>query len=123
MLESSNFEVPLNVRNYFVRRGQMLTLVLDALARHNFLRTESGLIYTQNALTLSDDVIDSATKMIRRVFGDQVYDEMGVADLREFWSKAIESLEGQVYPDSPTEKLRELFRWVPRNLFTKVNLP
>jgi hypothetical protein len=123
MLESSNFEVPLNVRNYFVRRGQMLTLVLDALARHNFLRKESGLIYTQNALTLSDDVIDSATKMIRRVFGDQVYDEMGVADLREFWNKAIESLEGQAYPDAPTEKLRELFRWVPSNLFTRVNLP
>lgn len=120
MLDGSNFRVPLNMGNYFVRRGQVLSVVLDALAAHGLRRGQPGLTAT---LSLCEDVVSSADKMVRAVFGGYVYSELEVADLQELWSQVIGMLEEPISHATAPEELRKRLPWVPQNLFSNINLP
>lgn len=120
MLDGTNFRVPLNMGNYFVRRGQVLALVLDALAAHRLKRGQPGLTAK---LRLIEDVIFSADKMVQDIFGRVVYNELGVADLQELWTQALEMVEAPINSATPTEELRRQLPWIPQNLFSSINLP
>jgi hypothetical protein len=111
MLDSTRFEIPLNVDNYFVRRGQVLATLLDALA------------HTQARVDQSPAFLPTADRLVRSVFGEGIYRELGVADLEALWSQAIALADGPIRPNLRHYQLREALPWVPRTLFATVNLP
>src|SRR5262249_34007107 len=63
MLDQSNFEIPLNMGNFFVVRGQLMALLLDTLARYRHITQKSGLHFEAGAIVLDSSVTESATAM------------------------------------------------------------
>ena len=123
MLDTTHFDVPLNVRNYFVRRGQALATLLDALARHTAVNGGTGLTIDSGEVAVAAGPLREADRLIRRIFGDEVYGDLEVADLSDLWRHAVESASAPLNAGMSAKELREILPWVPRTLFAAVNLP
>ncbi|MED5370938.1 MAG: AAA domain-containing protein [Myxococcota bacterium] len=114
MLEAHRFQVPLNMRNYFVRRGQVLSTLLDAAAREHFYRADPSPDFPPT-------VFDAASQMVEEIFGSEIYGDLGVADLRDLWRRTR--------PGFLPEATHGLSKWVdhlpevPSALFETINLP
>jgi hypothetical protein len=113
MLDAADFEVPLNLDNYFVCRGQALAAVLDVVAR------KGGNTSTADPSALlrrSPDVARLARRVVDAVLGEGGFGQLGYATLTEFWEAAWRTARGPASSDSPREWARVL-PWVPRALF------
>lgn len=117
MIEPSGFDVPLNPDNHFVRRGQMLATMLDALARYQYQRQCE--IDLQNP---PKDALEEAVALACRVFGPDPWREFDQPDLLGLWQRALAVAR-------PNERLRYLtdaraaIDWIPDVLFDTVNVP
>ncbi len=120
MLEAADHRVPINMGNPFVRRGQVLSLVLDVAAR-------SAYQHGDRAVIVDDGVLTAADAQVRELFGDHIYVELDVTDLEELWARALEVrdplVEARVAAGEHWRGLREQLAWIPTTLFESINLP
>src|SRR5262249_36550184 len=84
MIEPANFEVPINPNNHFVRRGQLLATVLDALARYQRRRK-----IQIDLVSPPSDAMKEAEALAFLVFASEPWREFGQDSLAEFWNKGL----------------------------------
>lgn len=117
LLDGSGFVAPLNMQNYFVRRGHALASALDALAQW---RARSGEYVDPRQLT------EDQRQVIERYVGDQfaslVTDSgsSSLGDLVRRW------FTGTLKPDYAQPEPRAwmaVVPWAPKNLFASINVP
>lgn len=116
MVSPAGFETPLNPDNMFVRRGQVLSALLDGLARH-----ERG---TGMALPVGDVgsvALAEAGGYVELVFGKAVWREFGSADVNAFWNGARGRMD--MSRRRYISDLRKMLPWAPDLLFETINLP
>ena len=123
MLDSARFDIPLNAGNFFVRRGQVLAAVLDALAHHVAVSGGRALTAEGGRVRIAAHAQGEADRLVRSIFGDAVYRELEVADLDDLWRQAISQASPSLHAGMAATALREALPWVPRTLFATVNLP
>jgi hypothetical protein len=123
MLDSGQFDVPLNAGNHFVRRGQVLATLLDALARHLATQAGAGLTIEDGRVVIAEQPRREAEGLIRAIFGHTIYRELEVADLDDLCQQAIAQASAPIGTGTSALDLREALPWVPRTLFATVNLP
>ncbi len=123
MLDSARFDIPLNAGNFFVRQGQVLAAVLDALAHHVTVSGGRALTLEGGRVTMTAQAKQEADRLIRLIFGAAVYRELEVADLDDLWRQAISQASPSLHAGMALTALREALPWVPRTLFATVNLP
>ena len=115
MLEPTGFNSPLNPDNFFVRRGQIVSTILDAFARYE--RRFGGFDpNTPPPLALAE-----AEALVLRVFGGPVWEGYG-ADLGALWALALAQRNG-IAKGSGLPRLRGELDWAPDLLFDSINLP
>lgn len=117
MVSPTNFEVPLNPDNAYVRRGQALSALLDGLARH---QRQSGRNFVP-VTAASPAALATAHGFVEAVFGPGIWVELDVADATALWSRAtagVDLLGCKGIPD-----VRERLEWAPNLLFESINLP
>lgn len=116
MIAPTGFRIPLNPDNYFVRRGQALTTLLDGIARIAGRGTAIDV-----SRPLPAELLAEAGALVEVVFGAAVWREFGVVDVAGFWAAAIAA-----QPAASVRFLNELrrhLRWAPDLLFDTINLP
>jgi hypothetical protein len=119
MVNPIGFETPLNPNNHFVRRGQVLSAILDGAARFSAVTGMSPLSAGGN---LVPGALAEAERTVREVFGENVWLEFGAANLEQLWTRALE----QARPGTRLESLADIriaVGWIPNFLFENVNLP
>jgi hypothetical protein len=121
MLNQSNFEIPLNMGNFFVVRGQLLALLLDAIARYRHINGKPGFKFEGGAVVLESDVACTASEMAVTVHGQEVFKRFNVDDIGHFFREAISTVS--VTPEDKLRDLRDKLPWVPKQLFATINLP
>jgi hypothetical protein len=124
MLDPAGFEIPLNINNYFVRRGQAIAALLDGLARWKAKNTgQSPVTQSGESVRLLRSAADSADRFIQEVFGPKVYREIGVENVSDLWLMAYSSRIGDVNFNQAPRYWGWQFQMMPRLLFQTVNLP
>lgn len=116
MISPAGFRIPLNPDNFFVRRGQALTTVLDGLARG----VARGQALGPN-LTPSQSMLIEAGELAERVFGHDIWAELGVGGVEDFWAAAL--VAQPAISARFLNELRRGLRWAPDLLFDTINLP
>jgi hypothetical protein len=124
MLRAEGFEIPLNPDNFFVRRGQALAALLDALARHCGVHklpwpakpTDADLTAMRATLAAAAAEVDA---FVRRALGDGIYKELKVKNVLDLWDRA----GGEVKGPAAAANWRALLPWIPERLFDAINLP
>ncbi len=111
MLEPKALSTPLNPSNHFVRRGQLVSTILDGFAAYQRI---SG-----NAISLAapgNRAFAHAENLATAVFGPEPWTEFGAADLPAFWAQVRaqnRAVEGATY----AKDFRERCDWMPNLLF------
>ena len=123
MLDSSSFEVPVNLDNYFVVRGQALAVVLDWVARFRARNPSPHITHGPDGPVLPPTLLADADRAVRAVCGDGVYETLQVSDLEELWELALRTAETTLGSDLKPRTWRHQLPWVPIRLFDEVNLP
>lgn len=124
MLDAAGFEIPLNMDNYFVRRGQAIAALLDALSRSKsrnhgrlpVVSSSSGVVLTSGAAVDAD-------RFIREIFGDQIYRELGMNCVEDLWADSYAARSEELDLNRSPKDWGQLFPWMPRVLFQTINLP
>ncbi len=120
MLQADDFEVPLNVDNYFVLRGQALSVLLDCAARY---AARTG---WSPVPSLHPEVFSMASGLASVVFGPEVVKTLEVSSLEELWTDALHAASSRSDPlravAAPRKWLAQLDE-APTALFDTVNLP
>lgn len=116
MIAPSGFRIPLNPDNFFVRRGQALTTLLDGTSRS----LGRGAVLDPGDKP-SRAILMEAGQLVETVFGAGIWSEFGVADAAGFWAAAIASQAGA--GGRFLSEMRRNFRWAPDLLFDTINLP
>ncbi|MFZ6181626.1 AAA domain-containing protein [Nannocystis pusilla] len=114
MLQAATFPVPLNMSNFFVRRGQLICTLMDAAARSRHYRQHED-------TDLSEDVFRLAERLARHAFGETVFRDLGIPSMRALWQQ----VRGYV-KDSPKFGFgdwSEAIPEAPTRLFETINLP
>lgn len=123
MLDSTHFDVPLNAANYFVRRGQVLAAMLDALARHTTVHGETGLTIVDGRIRLNKQTQQFAEHLVHAIFGAEIYRQLEAESLDDLWRRATDEASTSWSSHMSLRDLRESLPWIPRTLFAAVNLP
>lgn len=115
MLEPLGFEIPLNMDNHFVRRGQAIALLVDCAAR---LAALKGRI----PWPLPQAFFDRVEQILVQVMGSEALLTLNVSSVRDLWNEALRQANGNLDPaDIPAWRLR--LPWIPRLLFDALSLP
>ncbi|CAN7732017.1 AAA domain-containing protein [Ensifer adhaerens] len=117
MIEPSGFETPMNPGNYFVRRGQVLSAMLDAMTRR---QRKTGVPF--DLWFPPAEAIDDASQFVEAIFGKVAWKEFGQDSLASLWRAAL----GKATEHSPSDRaslVRERCDWIPNLLFDTINLP
>ncbi|WP_437277874.1 AAA domain-containing protein [Sorangium sp. So ce375] len=117
MLDADDFRVPINMGNFFVQRGQALTLVLDMLARFS---ARTG---WQASQPVPQDALCEADQAVCAVFGPGIYRELDFSSLQELWNAAWREAESSDGQREPISRWREQLPWTPKRLFDASNTP
>jgi hypothetical protein len=117
MIEPTNFDVPLNPTNHFVRRGQLLATVLDALARYQRRRK-----IQVNPASPPDEAMNEAEALAVLVFGSEAWREFGADSLAELWKKGLAAAR-RGHELKYLSDIRAAVDWIPDALFDTINLP
>jgi hypothetical protein len=117
MISPQGFKAPLNPDNAFVRRGQAVAAMLDALARGD----HQGAAAFTAAGDVGAEAIERTRPFVEAVLGAEIWGQLGVAGPSDLWRAATEgrSVAGR----ASLPRLRESIDWVPNALFETVNLP
>lgn len=94
LLDSRAFEVPLNMTNHFVCRGQMTALLLDLAMR----RVARGMPAVDAAGAFGEALAAEADAAARAAFGADVFRRLGVPDAAAFWRAALAAGTGSLPP-------------------------
>ena len=124
MLDAADFEIPLNMNNYFVRRGQAIAALLDGLSRWKSQNQgRSPIDSVSTPVVLVRQAAAAADEFIREVLGNNIYQEFEIRGVDELWSisYAVRSEELD-FARSPRDWGKS-FPWMPRLLFQTINLP
>jgi hypothetical protein len=123
LLHPESFESPLNMDNYFVRRGQATAALLDAVSRLAF-RKGVSLPRSANGLTRVARLLDEreVDELVRLAMGPGIYKDLDVRDVRELWEKVLEARVPHPQPGMPPT-WSDFLTWVPAALFDPINLP
>ena len=116
LISPMGFRIPLNPDNYFVRRGQALTTLLDGLSRC-FSRGEN---FGPN-ITPTRAQLFNAGALVEIVLGTEIWNELGVSDVESFWVAAIAAQPP--FRARYLNEMRRKLRWAPDLLFDAINLP
>jgi hypothetical protein len=117
MISPVGFDTPMNPNNHFVRRGQLLSAVLDAFSRRE---VQSGLA-VDPANPSDASFVDAAT-YVERIFGPEPWREFGdCSSLKELWGEAIKRGGRSALDSFPA--VRAAVDWIPNPLFQTINLP
>lgn len=111
MLEPASLSTPLNPSNHFVRRGQLVAAILDGFA---LFQRKSGRSVSLSAP--SNPAFKAANDLVVVVFGGEPWDEFGVADITEFWTRVRHQNRGLETVQYASE-FRERCDWIPNLLF------
>ncbi|TFW44224.1 DEAD/DEAH box helicase [Pseudomonas fluorescens] len=120
LLDSKHFEVPLNMTNHAVVRGQAITLVLDVIARHEAKKRSSGI---DGSGCLHPSVATDADRALKQIFGNSVYSILDTACIDTFWRTVQLAAEHPLQSAENANQRRAWTPWVPKTLFETVNLP
>jgi hypothetical protein len=115
MLDAAGFEIPLNMKNYFIIRGQALALILDCMALWRIQSGESSVMPTKGAFDLARD-------MAAQVLGAAYLKALDIDSLEALWKQACRIARIQSPPTHPRD-LRQAMPWTPSTLFETINLP
>ena len=118
LLDSASFEVPLNLSNPLVARGQLATLVLDLVARREAL----GLEPIDSDGHLSNETICEFGSATSGLFDHNPFPRLGYADAHAF-VREITAKFGTFTSNEYASSRRARIEWVPRTLFGAVDLP
>jgi len=116
MISPDGFQIPLNPDNYFVRRGQALTALLDGLSRQ---ASRAGGRLDIRTVRRTD--LMEAGSLVEAIFGNGVWQEFGTCDAVDFWSKALAAQPA--FTGQYLNEMRRHLRWAPDLLFDTINLP
>jgi hypothetical protein len=118
LLDSHGFEVPLNLSNPIVVRGQLATLVLDLIARREAL----GLAAIERDGQLPGELVSEFGAACSRLFEHDPFLRLGYADAHAF-VRDLTARFGTFPANEHAWSRRERIGWVPRTLFGAVDLP
>jgi hypothetical protein len=119
MVSPKSFEAPLNPDNAFVRRGQVLSALLDGLARHEF---EAGSSCLEPNGCPSTKALAAGAAFVETAFGRAIWTELGFSDAQSFWEAAWGARKSSD-PPKYLSHLRASLSWAPDLLFDTINLP
>ncbi len=124
MIDPAGFEIPLNMDNYFVRRGQAIAALLDGLARWEASnRGRLPVVQRGDSVTLVTEAAEAADSFICEVLGPGVYAELGIGNVADLWLMGYSARTDTI---DLTEAPR-FWGWkipiTPRLLFQTINLP
>lgn len=117
MISPTGFDTPLNPDNHFVIRGQLVTVLLDAFARH---ARRIGRDFDPSAPSAA--ALVEAESLAEAVFGATPWRQFSADTLESFWRQARTA---SLSPPR-TSKLPDVRRalpWAPDALFDTINLP
>ncbi|POF32613.1 AAA domain-containing protein [Roseibium marinum] len=117
MIEPATFETPLNPGNHFVRRGQVLAIMLDAFARWQWRQGASFELASPPQQALNE-----AEELAARVFGPEAWREFDKASLLDLWLQALSTASNNKRLTYLSD-FRSAVEWVPNVLFDTINLP
>jgi len=124
MIDAARFEIPLNMDNYFVRRGQAIAALLDGLARWKAQNHgRAPILQSRDNLTLVPAAAEAADIFIREVLGPNIYTELGVRDIAGLWSIGYSARTEDIDPNSAPRYWGWRIPITPRLLFQTINLP
>jgi hypothetical protein len=124
MIDPAGFEIPLNMDNYFVRRGQAVACLLDGLARWKARNHDhSPVLQSGDAVALVAEAAEAADGFIREVLGPDIYSELAIANIAALWSMAYSARTGHIDFSSAPRYWGRLIPLMPRLLFQTINLP
>lgn len=118
LLDSRGFEVPLNLANPIVSRGQLATLVIDLIARRQFLSLDA----ITSSGNLAPPLIDEFIAICAIMFDDDPFNRLGYAGPEAFLEELVRRFGG-FDPNERVRDRRTRLAWVPKNLFGAVDLP
>jgi hypothetical protein len=118
LLDSRKFEVPLNLSNPIVARGQLATLILDLVARREAL----GLPAIGRGGILTDEILFEFGAACSRMFDEETFVRLGYADCEEFIRDLMVTF-GNFQTGENARDRRSRIKWVPRTLFGAADLP
>lgn len=111
MLEPASLSTPLNPSNHFVRRGQLVAAILDGFAIY---QRRSG--RSVSLAAPANAAFRTANDLVTAVFGSQPWEEFGVADIVEFWSR-VRGQNRDLETVQYASEFRERCDWIPNLLF------
>jgi hypothetical protein len=123
MLDQRNFEIPLNMGNFFVVRGQLVALLLDAIARYRYITANPGFNFQGGAVVLEPAVARTASEMAVTIHGKGVFKRFNVEDVGQFFREAAARCTEPITLNDQVRHLRDKLPWVPKQLFATINLP
>ena len=118
LLDSRGFEVPLNLGNPIVARGQLATLILDLISRYEY-QSRSGVLPDGR---IPDDLVDEFTSVCERMFDADPFRRLGYVDARSFLVD-VQHRFGGFAIDEWASARRARIGWVPKTLFGAADLP
>lgn len=118
LLDGRGFEVPLNLSNPIVARGQLATLLLDLIARREGLRLPA----VGSGGQPSSEVVSEFGDACARFFNDDLFARLGYANAEAF-IRDITSKFGSFPANENARTRRARIEWVPPTLFGAADLP
>lgn len=115
MISPHGYETPLNPDNFFVRRGQLVCVVLDSFAR------STRLGWSVDVQSPNEAVWAEAKAFAEKVLGAESWAQFGFDGLEAFWRAAMEHRKLEEANSLP--ELRERLGWAPKTLFENINVP
>lgn len=124
MIDPSGFEIPLNMDNYFVRRGQAIAAMLDGVARHLAVHCGTPAVTKgDRTIALSSPAAESADRMVRAVMGDGIFEELNVSGIQELWTAAYAGRSSEIDFNMAPRYWGQKIPMTPLLLFQSINLP
>jgi hypothetical protein len=118
LLDSRGFEVPLNLSNPIVSRGQLASLLLDIIARREAL----SLPAIGSEGHPSSEIVSEFSEACSRLFDDDPFARLGYVDAEAFIRDI--TVKFGIFPaDEHARTRRARIEWVPRTLFGAADLP
>jgi hypothetical protein len=118
LLDSRGFEVPLNLSNPIVARGQLASLLLDLIARGE----ARGFQADKRDGQLSDETISEFAAACSRLFDDDPFTRLGYDNATAFVGDLTAKF-GSFRVNEDARVRRARIGWVPRTLFGAADLP
>lgn len=121
MIKPAGFDVPINIDNHFVVRGQVLAALLDGLAAYAARTGEPALDSKGQPVEAAWSFAEASVKSL---FGADIAERLGSGTIATLWQTAgAEDAGSSLDEYRRIPDLRRHISWVPQLLFDTINLP